>query len=306
MHKPLYHYLYIKSPIAKIAIGILALVVTLAVLGGIIVTEVPRMEAQTANWNGRSIEKGAALFASNCAPCHGDHGQGTMNVAPALNSKYWFTHRLDDLGYTGSQKSYVLLTVAAGRPSKVNSQWAQRMATWSRNYGGPLRDDQIDALANYILNWQESAVEQTDEEDPWQPFEGVDTGWAGVRAAEAGITETVGISDTQTVSETAEPRAPEVLFVNMGCSGCHNLNEPQDENTPHLVGPNLGNLAEVAGTKVPGEDAETYVHTSIVAPNDFVNPGYLPNLMPQNFAEQMTPEEINALVTWLLDPNRAQ
>ncbi|MCB0140559.1 MAG: hypothetical protein KDE50_11680, partial [Caldilineaceae bacterium] len=77
MHKPLYHYLYIKSPIAKIAIGILALVVTLAVLGGIIVTEVPRMEAQTANWNGRSIEKGAALFASNCAPCHGDHGQGT-------------------------------------------------------------------------------------------------------------------------------------------------------------------------------------------------------------------------------------
>ena len=57
MHKPLYHYLYIKSPIAKIAIGILALVVTLAVLGGIIVTEVPRMEAQTANWNGRSIEK---------------------------------------------------------------------------------------------------------------------------------------------------------------------------------------------------------------------------------------------------------
>ncbi|MEZ4663182.1 MAG: hypothetical protein R2911_37015 [Caldilineaceae bacterium] len=42
--------------------------ITLVVLGGIIATEVPRMEAQAANWDGRSIEKGAALFASNCAP----------------------------------------------------------------------------------------------------------------------------------------------------------------------------------------------------------------------------------------------
>lgn len=306
MHKPLYHYLYIKSPVAKIAIGILSVVITLVVLGGIIATEVPRMEAQAANWDGRSIEKGAALYASNCAPCHGAQGQGTANVAPALNSKYWFTHRRDDLGYTGSQKSFVMLTIAAGRPSKVNTQWAQRMATWGRAYGGPLRDDQIDALANYVLNWEESALAQTDEEDPWQPFQGVDTGWAGVRAAEAGITETVGISDTQTVSETAEPHAPEEIFVSLGCSGCHNPTEPQDADTPHLVGPNLGNLWDVAGTKVPGEDAETYVYNSIATPNAFVNEGFLPNLMPATLIDQMTPEELDALVAWLLDPNRVQ
>ncbi|MEZ4663181.1 MAG: c-type cytochrome [Caldilineaceae bacterium] len=227
-------------------------------------------------------------------------------MAPALNSKYWFTHRLNDLGYTGSQKSYVMLTVAAGRPSKVNSQWAQRMATWSRAYGGPLRDDQIDALANYILNWEESALEQTDEEDPWQPFQGVDTGWEGVRAAEAGITETVGISETQAVTETAGPRSPDKLFVELACVGCHDLNARQDPDVTHLVGPNLGNLWEVAGNKVPGEDATTYVHNSIVTPNAFVNEGFLANLMPQDLATKMTPEELDALVTWLLDPNRGQ
>ena len=304
MHKPLYHYLYTKSPIAKIAVGIVSVVIMLIVMGGIIATEVPRMEAQTDNWEGRSIEKGAALFANNCATCHGADGQGLPNVAPALNSKYWFTHRLNDVGYTGSHKSYVMLTVAAGRPSKVNTQWAQRMATWGRAYGGPLREDQIEAVANYVVNWEESALQQTDEEDPWQPFQGVDTGWAGVRAAEAGITETVGIDDTQANAESTGPRAPQDLFVSLGCTGCHNLDESQTENSRGPVGPNMANLHETAGTKVPGEDAETYVRNSIVTPNAFINEGYLPNLMPANLVEKMTPEELDALVAWLLDPNR--
>lgn len=304
MRKPLYHYLYITSPVTKIAIGILSVVVMLVVLGGIIATEVPRMEAQTANWDGRSIEKGAALFDSNCATCHGNQGQGLPNVAPALNSKYWFTHRLNDIGYTGSQKSFVMLTVAAGRPSKVNTQWAQKMATWGRAYGGPLRDDQIDAVANYVMNWQESALEQTDEEDPWQPYQGVDTGWAGIRAAEAGITETVGVDATQTVTDTGEPRAPQDLFVSLGCSGCHNLDEPQTEDNRGPVGPHMANLPETAGSKVPGEDAVTYVHNSIVTPNAYINEGYMANIMPANLAEKMTPEELDQLVAWLLDPNR--
>ena len=50
--------------------------------------------------------------------------------------------------------------------------------------------------------------------------------------------------------------------------------------------------------------ADEYVHTSIVNPNEYVVEGYNPGVMIQTFAQQMTEEEINGLVEWLLDPNR--
>ncbi len=90
----------------------------------------------------------------------------------------------------------------------------------------------------------------------------------------------------------------------MGCSGCHNLDQPQTADNRGPVGPNMGNLPENAATRVAGEDAVTYVHNSIVNPNAHVADGYMGGIMPQNFAERMSEEEINALVEWLLDPNR--
>jgi mono/diheme cytochrome c family protein len=94
----------------------------------------------------------------------------------------------------------------------------------------------------------------------------------------------------------------------MGCSACHNPNAPENADTPHIVGPNLGDLYVHAGTMVPGQDAETYVHTSIVDPGAFTVPGYeaLATVMPRDFATRMTPEEIDGLVKWLLDPNRVK
>jgi mono/diheme cytochrome c family protein len=110
-------------------------------------------------------------------------------------------------------------------------------------------------------------------------------------------------------SESDGPRAPEVIFANnppgLACAGCHNLNEPQTDTNRGLVGPNLGNLHETAGTRVPGEDASTYVHNSIINPNAHLAPGYGANVMPAGLADRMTQEELDNLVNWLLDPNRA-
>lgn len=305
-NKPLYHYLYIRSPIAKIALSILALVVAMVVLLFVMVTEESRMAAQTASWEGRSIEKGADLFANNCSNCHGADGKGLPSVAPALHSKYFFTQRLSDVGWAGSMEAYVQLTLHAGRPSKVNSQWAQVMPTWGTEFGGPLRADQIDHLVAYVLNWEESALQQTDEEDPWQPFQGVDTGWEGVRAAEAGEegAETAEAAEPAAEEEAAAPTPPQELFVSMGCSGCHNMDAPQTDSERGPVGPNMANLHETAGSKVEGLSAEEYVHQSIVAPNEYINEGYAAGIMPPNFAERMSEEEINSMVAWLLDPNR--
>ncbi len=95
-------------------------------------------------------------------------------------------------------------------------------------------------------------------------------------------------------------RDPETLFTAMGCLGCHNLDLPQDDDNKGPVGPNLGNINEVASNRVVGQDAEQYVNESITQPNNYIVTGYNSGIMPQNFSEQMSQEEISGLVTWLL------
>lgn len=279
------------------------------------------MEAQTESWHGRSTELGAGLYANNCASCHGLDGKGLPAVAPALNSRYFFAQRLNDVGWAGSQEQYVLLTLHAGRPSKVRTQWANIMPTWGTNFGGPMRNDQVQDVTNYVMNWQETALLQTPEEDPWQFFqdalsrelpympdepgfdEQVQKALAAATAAGA-VNYSIAGADAPPPADMEEGavtvRDPETLFSTMGCIGCHNLDLPQDDDNKGPVGPNLANIAENASNRIAGVDADEYVYQSITAPNDYIVTGYNAGIMPQNLAEQMSDEEIQGLVTWLL------
>lgn len=294
MKRPWYRFLYVRSPLAKIGISLLALLLSFAVLMFLGLREGNRMEAQTLNWDGRSIQNGAAIFANNCSSCHGVDGKG--GAGPALHSRYFFEGRLNDLQFTGSLHDYVKLTVAAGRPNNKNSQWAVMMPTWSSRYGGPLRDDQVEDVTDFVLNWEEDAKQQTAETDPWIPFQ---------NAPMTDIYTGQAVAVT-TPEPSAGPRSPQELFTAMGCVACHKLDQPQTDTNKGAPGPNLGNLYELAGSIVPGQDAAAYVHTSIVDPNAHVLEGYTPGLMPQDFSTKMSEEEINSLVQWILDPNRPQ
>ena len=117
MKRPWYRFLYVRSALAKLILSIIAMMVAVAVVLFQGVIEEQRMAAQTGNWDGRSVQNGAAIYANNCASCHGPDGKGLPGVAPALHSRYFFTQRLTDLGFTGSLEDYVALTVAAGRPN---------------------------------------------------------------------------------------------------------------------------------------------------------------------------------------------
>jgi mono/diheme cytochrome c family protein len=306
MEKPWYSFLYVKSPIAKLIWGIASVLIAIVVILALGIMEESRMQAQTGNWEGRSIEKGAEIYANNCYTCHGFNGEGA--TGPALNSRHFFENRLEELGFAGTLEDYVKLTVAAGRPSNTNSQWGVIMPTWSSTYGGPLRDDQVQQVTDYVMNWESTAVLQTPEEDPFRPFANIpvegEEGAANQSGPPADGAATEG--DTAPIAS----RSPEQLFKNLpdgvGCEACHNLNEPEDGTTPRKVGPNLGNLAEHAATRVPGEDAVTYVHNSIIAPDAYVVEGFPAGVMFKDFEDKMTPEEIDSLVTWLLDPNRVQ
>lgn len=88
------------------------------------------------------------------------------------------------------------------------------------------------------------------------------------------------------------------LFLNLGCGACHVLT---DASTTGVLGPNMDGFAERAGSRVIGQDAISYTKESVVEPNAFVVEGFPPGIMPQNFGDRLTVEELDALITYLLN-----
>jgi cytochrome c oxidase subunit II len=81
----------------------------------------------------------------------------------------------------------------------------------------------------------------------------------------------------------------EQLFAANGCAGCHTLSAAGSDAK---VGPNLDRLTR---------KNEAYVEQSIVEPNAVVVEGFDPGIMPQNFRDRLSQEEIDALVKYLLE-----
>lgn len=78
-----------------------------------------------------------------------------------------------------------------------------------------------------------------------------------------------------------------------GCVTCHSL-----EPDVVVVGPSQAGLAIRAETRVPGQSAEQYIRNSILHPNDYVVEGFVEGVMYQNFATDLTPEQIDDLVAY--------
>jgi cytochrome c oxidase subunit II len=86
-----------------------------------------------------------------------------------------------------------------------------------------------------------------------------------------------------------------------GCGGCHTF---ADAGSTGQVGPNLDELAAAAGRRKPGTAPEAYVEESIVRPDAFVVEGFPRGTMPSNFGQRLTPQEIDALVSYLLSGDK--
>lgn len=82
------------------------------------------------------------------------------------------------------------------------------------------------------------------------------------------------------------------------CSTCHAVRGDRV-----VVGPSLDGVARRAATRIPGFTAEAYLEDSILNPDHYIVEGYVPGSMQQNFDRQLTSEEVNYLVAYLLTLN---
>ncbi len=336
----------------RILVGIVSFVAIMVIVGWIAINETARMAAFERQFEGRSIERGAALFNANCSSCHGADGRGLVGIAPALNTPHLFgvdfiseirvemqdlqddledleegsaeyaeiearlaelqaekdafaatiqtaidadydidaPDRLAQVGWAGGLEAYVLTTLVHGRPTS-SSYWPQPMAAWSQTAGGPLRDDQLEYLTSYILNYDTDwtvddllAVQQHAKVP-------VDAALAAVSDMETVGTDVEAIL-VELENYTGDPNNGQTLY-NGGvyaCAGCHAnaAIAPLTELTWPSAPERLADR--------PYDDPTQYIVESIVAPNEYIVAGYNANQMPQNFGDRMPYQDLADII----------
>ena len=279
----------------KVVIGTIAFMLTMMIMGFAALREPARLQDYTAASQGRSIETGARIYEGNCITCHGVDGKAELcydtsgnqigcrglplNYAPLLcGDSADRTARMNAMSWSGTKEAFIENTVAAGRVGTA-------MPTWSSQFGGPMREDQIKNVVAFVLNFESEELCSA----PVVTFD-----WPAT--AEAFLAE----------FPDGDPANGAQLFVTYGCSGCHGA---PDGSTPASVGPDLTNIAVDGATRVEGYTAQMYIYESVLHPNAVIAPNCPtgpclgpPSAMPANFAERMgsNPQDLADIMAFLL------
>jgi mono/diheme cytochrome c family protein len=126
--------------------------------------------------------------------------------------------------------------------------------------------------AGHLPSPQESLLEQGEAvEEP-----------TSEEAAEAPSGETTTPTEATTSVDGAQ------VFADQGCAGCHTLTAADATGT---TGPNLDE-------PLRGKDP-AYIEEAIVDPNAQLAADFPPNIMPDDYGDTLSPEELDALVQYL-------
>lgn len=259
----------------EIILGTVFVLLSAAIMIVLGIREPERLADYEVQQRAEEIEFGASVFVTNCTRCHGSQAQGIAGVAPSLRDNFFFTQRIAEVGWGGGLEDYIISVVTTGRQVSTRPELyagatgsSPVMPTWSEKFGGPLRDDQIRAVAAFIMNFEPYALGLVPTVQPLVP-----------------------LADESTPSGRGQ-----VVFTLAGCNACHTISGL----STGTIGPVLDGIGARAATTVAGLSAEEYIHQSIVEPSAYVVPGFADDIMPKTFAETLTEEQIADLVAFLL------
>jgi len=86
------------------------------------------------------------------------------------------------------------------------------------------------------------------------------------------------------------------LFAKQACSACHVI----EAGKPATVGPNLSNIGNRAAARRPDHTAAQYLWESIVNPNAFLTSGFGAGIMPQDYGQKLSDQDLKDLIAYLL------
>lgn len=119
------------------------------------------------------------------------------------------------------------------------------------------------------------------------------------RIAYVGIQE-AKIQAVEAADREVSQSVGELIFRNgangaPACVTCHVV-----DSSAAGVGPSLLGLNSIADTRVDGLSAADYVRQSILHPNEYVVGGYIAGVMYQNYEGQLSTDEVDSLVEYVL------
>lgn len=231
-----------------------------------------------------SIRRGVEQYATLCYTCHSEDGKGAVvpgsdppRIAPQLNRDQFWAKDPDE-----AKKQYELVykTIQRGRPGTP-------MPAWGQSDGGTLNQEQIYELAMMITHGDRMLLGET----VWENVHEV----VAEKIAE-------GAPTPIPLSAAAPPLPPELqaaraVFDKGGCAACHAV-----QGDTRVVGPSLAKISETGATRKPGTSTEDYIKESVRQPSAFIVQGFPgpPSLMPAFAQGQISDDELNALVQYLL------
>ena len=261
--------------------------------------QIAALEAEAANSATTDARK--AEIETESAALVAERDAILASLQPATDKGYnpEEPSRLSNIGWTGTLRSFVETTIISGRPPS-SSYWPQPMAAWSQTAGGPLRMDQIEDLTNFILNWNIGDAWTVEDANAVNQFPIVPVDPATVVVS---TTPTIGATtDLATITEnlatvTGDPQNGQVLYNGaLACAGCH---------MSAAVAPLMeGTMTRVTQIRLQqpenaGETPEQYLANSIIHPNAYVVPGYPASVMPQNFGDRLSYQDLADLIAFL-------
>ena len=210
--------------------------------------------------------------------------------------------RIDNLEWEGTFHSFVFSSVSSGRPVSI-SYWGgnQQMPAWSNDSGGPLRDDEINDLANFITNygreWRMADLLVVNqfalEPGLGGPSADVETIGDDVDAALVAIANLIGDAARGEALYLGE--TPTEALVVLGCASCH-----QAGNAPETQGTWTRILEQRLGEPQFSEySPERYFVESVLLPTAYGAPGSWAVVMPTGFPNQLTAQDLADLLAFV-------
>jgi mono/diheme cytochrome c family protein len=261
-------------------LGVLLVVATAAFTMLYWVTDTARREQIATGQEEELLEFGEVIFsddpsepaAAGCARCHGPEGEGGEipndpegRSAPSLRTASLANKLSVNPNYVHLAVSYGGVVVSGN----VNSP----MPAWSSEVGGPLNEQQVEAVVTLVESWAEEAAAEAPEE----------------------------------VENTVE--AGEQVFNSAGCAGCHAPDLTGSGSGPDISTIGSGVITEFGDFPTPSgldqmvadyeEDPrmflEKWIRDSAVNYN-----GGEPTQMPAHPESDLNDSQLQALITFLL------
>lgn len=219
--------------------------------------------------------------------------------------------RLKQATWGSDVQTFVRTTLYHGRPGTAAVWQGKQMVAWAQVGGGPLRTDQIDDIVNFVANWDKGDAFSTDDLFAVNQFMKLKADAALVSAGPKVPTiteESVGDLDqavTLVTALTGDATRGQALYEGnerstggprLACNTCHagGAQAPATETKWDTAVNVRIQLPEFAGWT-----PEKYMIDSIIYPNDYTVPGYASGVMPNNYGEQLSAQDLADILAYI-------